>query len=135
MKPSSKNDRSEYRAAASRLRALLGQGVLLEGSLCRVKTKAGAHWQLTRKERGKTTTLYIPGRAGAARSFCLRRAPTTHCRPFPAGGGKGVVCLLAFVFTPSSVAATSPSYPTILAILAFGISGAAVSACKGEETG
>ena len=62
MKPSSKNDRSEYRAAASRLRALLGQGVLLEGSLCRVKTKAGAHWQLTRKERGKTTTLYIPDR-------------------------------------------------------------------------
>lgn len=48
-----------YRRTLSRLRAVLGGGTILEGSVCRVSAGA-AHWHLTRKVRGRTSTLYVP---------------------------------------------------------------------------
>ena len=55
-----KEVRDSLRQAASRLRSTLGKGILLEGSLCRVRSTGAAHYQLTWKEDGKTKTLYIP---------------------------------------------------------------------------
>lgn len=65
MKPTQKKDLSEYRQTASRLRALLGNGMLAEGSLCRTRTGGRERWQLTRKVNGKTATLYVPDRDAA----------------------------------------------------------------------
>ena len=48
-----------YRRTLSRLRAVLGGGTILEGSVCRVSAGAG-HWHLTRKVKGRTSTLYVP---------------------------------------------------------------------------
>ena len=48
-----------YRRVASRLKRELGKGMVLEGSVCRVSAGAG-HWHLTRKVKGRTSTLYIP---------------------------------------------------------------------------
>ena len=48
-----------YRQTLSRLRAVLGGGMILEGSVCRVSAGAG-HWHLTRKVDGRTSTLYVP---------------------------------------------------------------------------
>ena len=48
-----------YRQTLSRLRAVLGGGMILEGSVCRVSAGAG-HWHLTRKVNGRTSTLYVP---------------------------------------------------------------------------
>ena len=74
MKPTPKKDLSEYRQTASRLRALLGSGILPEGSLCRARTGGKERWQLTRKARGRTQTLYVPDRDAEA----LRRATQRH---------------------------------------------------------
>lgn len=60
MKPTQKKDLSEYRQTASRLRALLGNGMLAEGSLCRTMAGGRMRWQLTKKVNGKTATLYVP---------------------------------------------------------------------------
>lgn len=48
-----------YRRTLSRLRAVLGGGTILEGSVCRVSAGA-SHWHLTRKVMGRTSTLYVP---------------------------------------------------------------------------
>ena len=73
MKPTPKKDLSEYRQTASRLRALLGSGIMPEGSLCRARTGGKERWQLTRKVRGKTQTLYIPERDAAALKEATKR--------------------------------------------------------------
>ena len=62
MKNPEKTDLSDYRMTASRLRALLGKGPMIEGSLCRVACRGVPRWQLTWKEGGKSATLYIPDR-------------------------------------------------------------------------
>lgn len=74
MKPTPKKDLSRYRQTASRLRALLGSGIMPEGSLCKARTGARERWQLTRKVRGKTQTLYVPERDAAA----LKEATARH---------------------------------------------------------
>lgn len=60
MKPTQKKDLSMYRQTASRLRALLGDGMIAEGSLCQATLRNGKRWQLTRKANGRTETLYVP---------------------------------------------------------------------------
>lgn len=62
MKNTPAKDLSEYRQTASRLRALLGDGMMLEGSLCRATVGGRERWQLTRKQDGRTVTLYVPER-------------------------------------------------------------------------
>ena len=49
-----------YRRVASRLKKLLGDGQVIEGSLSRVTAGSAAHWHLTRKVNGRTQTLYVP---------------------------------------------------------------------------
>ena len=49
-----------YRRVASRLKRLLGEGQVIEGSLSRVTAGSAAHWHLTRKVNGRTQTLYVP---------------------------------------------------------------------------
>ena len=48
-----------YRRVASRLKRLLSDGLIIEGSLSPVSAGA-AHWHLTRKANGRTQTLYVP---------------------------------------------------------------------------
>ena len=74
MKPTQKKDLSQYRQTASRLRALLGSGIMPEGSLCKARTGGRERWQLTRKVRGRTQTLYVPEGDAAA----LREATARH---------------------------------------------------------
>ena len=49
-----------YRRVASRLKKLLSDGQVIEGSLSRVTAGSAAHWHLTRKADGRTQTLYVP---------------------------------------------------------------------------
>ena len=49
-----------YRRVASRLKKLLADGQVIEGSLSRVTAGSAAHWHLTRKVNGRTQTLYVP---------------------------------------------------------------------------
>ena len=49
-----------YRRVASRLKRLLGDGQVIEGSLSSVTAGSSAHWHLTRKVNGRTQTLYVP---------------------------------------------------------------------------
>ena len=49
-----------YRRVASRLKKLLTDGQVVEGSLSRVTAGSAAHWHLTRKVNGRTQTLYVP---------------------------------------------------------------------------
>ena len=42
-----------YRRVASRLKRLLGEGQVIEGSLSRVTAGSAAHWHLTRKVNGR----------------------------------------------------------------------------------
>ena len=49
-----------YRRVASRLKKLLTDGQVIEGTLTRVTVGSAAHYQLTSKERGKTKTVYVP---------------------------------------------------------------------------
>ena len=74
MKPTQKKDLSQYRQTASRLRALLGSGIMPEGSLCKARTGGKERWQLTRKVRGRTQTLYVPESDAAA----LKEATARH---------------------------------------------------------
>ena len=53
-------DTAAYRRVASRLKRLLGEGQVIEGSLSRVTAGSAAHWHLTRKVNGRTQTLYVP---------------------------------------------------------------------------
>lgn len=45
---------------ASRLKKLLTDGQVIEGTLSRVTVGSTVHYQLTSKERGKTKTVYVP---------------------------------------------------------------------------
>jgi hypothetical protein len=74
MKNTPQKDLSQYRQTASRLRALLGSGIMPEGSLCKARTGGRERWQLTRKVRGKTQTLYVPENDAAA----LKEATQRH---------------------------------------------------------
>ena len=57
-----KIDRRACAAKASALKRMIGQGMLLEGSL-NVSMRGGSeHWQLTDKADGKTRTMYVPAR-------------------------------------------------------------------------
>ena len=52
-----------YRRVASRLKKLLGEGPVMDGTLSRVDLGSSVHYQLTRKEEGRTKTIYVPARA------------------------------------------------------------------------
>jgi len=59
---------SRKRAAA--LRAFVGLGPLVEGSLCQTSRGERPRWQLTDRPAGKTRTLYVPaGRAEEVRQW------------------------------------------------------------------
>ena len=55
-----KKNTASYRQVASKLKKLLGEGQIIEGSLSRVTAGSAAHWHLTRKVNGRTQTLYVP---------------------------------------------------------------------------
>ena len=52
-----------YRRIASRLRQLIGQGPVMDGTLSKVDLGSSVRYQLTRKEDGRTKTIYVPARA------------------------------------------------------------------------
>ena len=52
-----------YRRVASRLKKLLGEGPVMDGTLSRVDLGSSVRYQLTRKEDGRTKTVYVPARA------------------------------------------------------------------------
>ena len=58
-----KRDWAPYRRVASRLRKLLGEGPVMDGTLSRVDLGSSVRYQLTRKEDGRTKTIYVPARA------------------------------------------------------------------------
>ena len=45
---------------ASRLKKLLTDGQVTEGSLSSVTAGSAAHWHMTRNVDGRTQTLYVP---------------------------------------------------------------------------
>ena len=65
-----------YRRVASRLKRLLGEGQVIEGSLSRVTAGSAAHWHLTRKVNGRTQTLYVPMSSASSGGGGTRTAPT-----------------------------------------------------------
>ena len=52
-----------YRRIVSRLKKLLGEGPVLDGTLSSVDLGSSVRYQLTRKEDGRTKTIYVPARA------------------------------------------------------------------------
>jgi len=48
---------------ASNLKRLLGEGPVMDGTLSGVDLGSSVRYQLTRKEEGRTKTLYVPARA------------------------------------------------------------------------
>lgn len=60
-----KKDWAPYRRVASRLRKILGEGPVMDGTLSRVDLGSSVRYQLTRKEDGRTKTIYVPVRAAA----------------------------------------------------------------------
>ncbi len=49
-----------YRREASRLKRLLTDGIVIEGTLAEVRAGSAVHYQLTRKVKGRTRTDYVP---------------------------------------------------------------------------
>ena len=60
-----KRDWAPYRRVASQLKKLLGEGPVMDGTLSRVDLGSSVRYQLTRKEGGRTKTIYVPARAAA----------------------------------------------------------------------
>lgn len=52
-----------YRRVASRLKKVLGGGPVMDGTLSKVDLGSSVRYQLTRKEDGRTKTVYVPSRA------------------------------------------------------------------------
>ena len=52
-----------YRRVASRLKQLIGLGPVMDGTLSKVDLGSSVRYQLTRKEDGRTKTIYVPARA------------------------------------------------------------------------
>lgn len=52
-----------YRRVASKLKQLLGKGPVMDGTLSSVDLGSSVRYQLTRKEDGRTKTIYVPARA------------------------------------------------------------------------
>ena len=52
-----------YRRVASRLKRILGDGPVMDGTLSCVDLGSSVRYQLTRKEDGRTKTVYVPLRA------------------------------------------------------------------------
>lgn len=49
-----------YRRVASRLKRILGDGPVMDGTLSCVDLGSSVRYQLTRKEDGRTKTVYVP---------------------------------------------------------------------------
>ena len=49
-----------YRREASKLKKLLTDGIVIEGTLSEVHAGSAVHYQLTRKVNGRTQTDYVP---------------------------------------------------------------------------
>lgn len=60
-----KKNWAPYRCIASKLKLLLSQGPVLEGTISRVDLKNSVRYQLTHKVEGRTKTVYIPSQAVA----------------------------------------------------------------------
>ena len=58
---------------ASRLKRLLGESQVIEGSLSRVTAGSATHWHLTRKVNERTQTLYVPMSSGEEVRDWIRR--------------------------------------------------------------
>ena len=53
-------DEVHERRAASELKRLLADGMVIEGTLAEVRSGSAVHYQLTRKVKGRTQTDYVP---------------------------------------------------------------------------
>ena len=60
-----KREWAPYRRVASRLRKILGEGPVMDGTLSSIDLGTSVRYQLTRKEDGRTKTIYVPQRAAA----------------------------------------------------------------------
>ena len=55
-----KKETAAYRREASKLKKLLTDGMVIEGTLSEVRAGSAVHYQLTRKVNGRTRTDYVP---------------------------------------------------------------------------
>ena len=55
-----KKETAAYRREASKLKKLLTDGMVIEGTLSEVRSGSAVHYQLTRKVSGRTRTDYVP---------------------------------------------------------------------------
>ena len=60
-----KGEWAPYRRVASRLRKILGEGPVMDGTLSSIDLGTSVRYQMTRKEDGRTKTIYVPQRAAA----------------------------------------------------------------------
>lgn len=60
-----KREWAPYRRVASRLKKVLAEGPVMDGTLSSVDLGTSVRYQLTRKEDGRTKTIYVPRRAAA----------------------------------------------------------------------
>ena len=60
-----KKNWASYRRITSKLKLLLSQGPVLEGTISKVNLKNSVRYQLTHKVEGRTKTVYIPFQAVA----------------------------------------------------------------------
>src|SRR5574344_1303944 len=60
-----KREWAPYRRVASRLRKILGEGPVMDGTLSSIDLGTSVRYQMTRKEDGRTKTIYVPQRAAA----------------------------------------------------------------------
>ena len=55
-----KKETAAYRREASKLKKLLTDGMVIEGTLSEIRSGTAVHYQLTRKVNGRTRTDYVP---------------------------------------------------------------------------
>ena len=60
-----KREWAPYRRVASKLRKVLGEGPVMDGTLSSIDLGTSVRYQMTRKEDGRTKTIYVPQRAAA----------------------------------------------------------------------
>ncbi len=69
-----KKEWAPYRRVASKLKKLLGEGPVMDGTLSEVRLGGGSvRRQLTRKESERTRTTYVPARAASEAEDWTRR--------------------------------------------------------------
>ena len=102
-----KREWAPYRRVASKLRKALGEGPVMDGTLSSIDLGTSVRYQLTRKEDGRTKTIYVPRHAAAEvadwtgrwrqvrellkelSAFSRREFPGLLERPAPKKSGRG----------------------------------------------